>query len=382
MKTRLHLSALLGILLAAGCADAPKYSTTGTGGSAGDTVPGGSGGISGGGGIGAGGGMAINCDTPFLYGVNYAWGRFGGDFGNATNGATAQRATRLANMQDMKANGVDVTRWWIFPNFTGGGVAFDAAGVPTGLAGTTTADIATALNLATQAGVHIQFTFFSFDTFKTLLNMNDPTSVNPHNLAPLISDPTKLAAVVNNVVLSFVNAVNASPDKDRVDSWDVINEPEWAISGSDGVDPAFSPQTTVTTVSYPIMRAFVKAVVDALHGASNRPVTVGAAAMQWAKAWSGLGDYYTFHLYDWINAMYPYDRPLSQYGVTDKPVVLGEFPIQGLTGASYLTLVGTIFRLGYAGAMAWSFSDRNFPWPTNKMNVKAFADMRGCPASN
>ena len=250
---------------------------------------------------------------------------------------------------------------------------------PPGLAGTTAADIATALNLAAQAGVHIQFTFFSFDTFKIMLNT---TTVNPHNLAPLISDPTTLAAVVNNVVLPFVNAVNASPNKDRVDSWDVINEPEWAISGSDGIDPAFSPMTVVTTVPYPIMRGFVKAVVDALHGANDRPVTIGAAAMQWAKAWAGLGDYYTFHLYDWINVLYPYDRPLSQFGVTDKPVVLGEFPIQGLTGVSYATLVGKLFELGYAGVMAWSFSDRNFPWAPNKANVKAFADLRGCPAQN
>jgi hypothetical protein len=75
---------------------------------------------------------------------------------------------------------------------------------------------------------------------------------------------------------------------------------------------------------------------------------------------------------------FPYDRPLSQYGVTDKPVVLGEFPIQGLTGVSYATLVGKIFDLGYAGAMAWAVNDKSFPWAPNKANIQAFAAAKGC----
>ena len=174
--------------------------------------------------------------------------------------------------------------------------------------------------------------------------------------------------------------MNASPNKDRAISWDIINEPEWAISATptDGVDPAFTPQTTVTTVTYPVMKEFVNAVAAALHANSDRPVTVGAAAVKWAKAWAGIGDFYTFHLYDWINQSYPYTRTLASFGVTDKPVVLGEFPIQGLTGVPYLTLVDTIYKLGYAGALAWSFNDRNFPWAGNNANVQTFADQHPC----
>jgi hypothetical protein len=147
---------------------------------------------------------------------------------------------------------------------------------------------------------------------------------------------------------------------------------------TDGVDPPFTPQTTVTTVPYPVMLAFVQKAVDAIHGANDKPVTIGAAAVKWAKAWSGVGDFYTFHLYDWINTYYPYTTPLSTYGVTDKPVVLGEFPIQGLTGVPYQTLVDTIYKLGYAGALAWAYNDTAFPWAPNNANVKAFADAHPC----
>ena len=343
---------------------------TGTGGTTGEV-----------GGSGAGGtpctppssGVMIDGVSRFQFGINYAWASFASDFGNTTRGVAATKAARLTSMMDMKAHGVDAVRWWVFPNFTGGGVTFDTPGSPTGLGGSTLADITAALDDAAQAGIHIQFTFFSFDNFKT-------ATMPPHNLAPIISSPTMLSALVNNVVIPFVNRVNADPNKDRVSSWDVINEPEWAIAATptDGADAAFTPQTTVTTVTYPVMKAFVQAVADALHNASDKPVTVGGAAIKWAKAWAGIGDFYTFHMYDWVNMSYPYTKSLASFGVTDKPVVLGEFPIQGLTGVPYATLVSTIYQLGYAGAMAWAFNDSKFPWSPNNANVQSFATTHPC----
>jgi hypothetical protein len=353
------------------------------GGTGGESTGGGSGGASDGmGGDGAGGtpctpptsGVMVDGVSRFQYGINYAWASFAGDFGNTTRGVSATKAQRLTAMMDMKAHGVDAVRWWVFPNFTGGGVTFDSAGSPTGFGGSTLADITAALDDAAQADIHIQFTLFSFDNFKT-------ATMPPHNLAPIISSPTMLSALINNVVIPFANQVNSDPNKDRVSSWDVINEPEWAIAATptDGSDAAFTPQTTVTTVTYPVMKAFVQAVADALHGASNKPVTVGGAAIKWAKAWAGIGDFYTFHMYDWVNMSYPYTKSLASYGVTDKPVVLGEFPIQGLTGVSYATLVSTIYQLGYAGAMAWAYNDnKNFPWSPNNLNVQAFATAHPC----
>jgi hypothetical protein len=259
----------------------------------------------------------------------------------------------------------------VWPDFRGGGVAFDSNGSATGLGGSTANDIAAALDLAAQVGVHIQFTFFSFDNFKSSLASN-------RNLAPMIQDAGRRTALLDNAITRFVQEVNKSANKDRAISWDVINEPEWAISGDDGPDMPFDPQTTVTTVSYDVMKTFVTGVVSAIKAINDKPVTVGGAAIKWAKAWAGVGDFYTFHMYDWVNMSFPYTRSLSQYGVTDKPVVLGEFPIQGLTGVSYATLVSTLYSLGYAGAMAWAVTDTSFPWSPNKTDVKAFADSKGC----
>src|SRR5262245_12971009 len=103
-------------------------------------------------------GVNVAGQTAFQYGVNYAWASFGSDFGSATRGVAAMKAQRLTSLMDMKAHGVDLVRWWVFPNFQAGGVVFDTTGAPTGLGGTTAADIAAALDDAAQAGVHIQFT--------------------------------------------------------------------------------------------------------------------------------------------------------------------------------------------------------------------------------
>jgi hypothetical protein len=404
MKSPRLLFATPLIAFLAGACGSSSPLDMGTGGEGGVTsdgqggaLPSGQGGVTGvagapgGGGIGGatGTGGATACTPPtggvtsggmtqFHYGVNYAWASFGSDFGNTRRGVAITKAARITSLMDMKAHGVDVVRWWVFPNFQGGGVNFDATtGAPTGLGGSTTADIDAALDAAAQAGVRIEFTLFSFDSFKINVATN---TVNPHNLAPLISDQTMLSALIDNVITPFVQQVSQSPNKDRVSSWDVINEPEWAIAANptDGSDAAFTPQTTVTTVAYPVMLAFVKRVADTIHAGNASPVTVGGAAIKWAKAWASVGDFYTFHMYDWVNQSYPYTRSLSSYGVTDRPVVLGEFPIQGLTGVPYLTLLDTIYRLGYAGALSWSYNDTAFPWSPNNTNVKTFADQHAC----
>ena len=97
--------------------------------------------------------------------------------------------------------------------------------------------------------------------------------------------------------------------------------------------------------------------------------------MKWAKAWSRCDlNFYTFHLYGWVNEHYPYDRTPASYGITDKPAVIGEFPLKGLPGVPYGTLVNALLKNGWAGAMGWAVTDG--PWEAAKAEVKAFADAR------
>ena len=333
------------------------------------------------------GGVTIGCEKRFLYGVNYAWKNWAADFGGISawsQKGVAQNMSAIApDLMDMQSHGVDVVRWWMLQQLEGDAVTFDSSGTPTGAGGTLVADIQAALDMAANVGLHYNFTVFSFDDFKPSGTDNGATV---HGIMPIVTDATKRAALMN-VVKLVAQTVEASAHRDRVVSWDVINEPEWAIAnGSDPYgDPAFSPTSGYDAITFAQMETFVSDAVTTLHSNSSAPVTVGSAAIKWAHAWSHVGlDYYTFHMYDWVNQYYPYDQSLASYGVTDKPSVLGEFPLVGLAAVNgksavpLSTMMSTLFSMGYAGAMPWAVEDMSNSWSTAKTDVKAFADAKPC----
>jgi hypothetical protein len=338
-------------------------------------------------------GVTINGKKRFMYGVNFAWSKdadanFGTDFGGfsawSKKGVAAAKAARTTDMTDMKNNGVDVIRWWMFPSIGfADAIKLDSNKSPTGLGGTTIDDINAALEIAASLDLHIKLTLFSFDNFSPDKEVSGVTSVC---IKPIITDDTKRAALIANVVVPVAKAVEASPNKDRMISWDVINEPEWAITGNDGYgDQAFDPQSTLANVTFAQMETFVKDVVTALHANSKAPVTVGSAAVKWAKAWSKVDlDYYDFHWYGWVDQYFPHTKTPKEYGVDDKQVVVGEFPLvpnadttgQSFGGIKYGKLIDDWAAAGYAGAQGWAFTETvgAFSWTTGKTDVKAWAE--------
>jgi hypothetical protein len=334
------------------------------------------------------GGVAVGCATRFQYGINFAWDQFAGDFGgvSAWGAPGVARNGRVAcELADMRAHGVDTIRWWVWPDFRGDGVALAADGTPTGLGGSTLADVEAALALAAGAGVHIQFCLFSFDNFRPDRMLNNGRFIR--GIRSIILDDAKRAALMATVVRPFARAVSASPHAARAVAWDVINEPEWAISGSDAYgDVPFTPQTTLESVTHAEMETFVRDVIAALRAESDLPVTVGSAAAKWPRAWTGVDvDFYSIHIYDWVNRDWPYSASPNELGLMGKPVVMGEFPVGGLTGVPYAQMLESWYGNGYAGALGWAVNGGgNNPalsWSMGKAAVKAFAEAKGCPTA-
>jgi hypothetical protein len=210
---------------------------------------------------------------------------------------------------------------------------------------------------------------FSFDGFKT--------SVPKANMSVFATDAARRQALVDNVIRPFARAAQASPNSRRLIAWDLINEPEWAITGA-GIngDQAFDPQDDMQTVTHAQMQTLLSDVITGLRAESSALITVGAAAMKWKNAWLGLDlDFYQFHIYDWVHTGgWPYNRTPTQYGVNGKPVVMGEFPPSGVGGANYRTLVDYWYGNGYAGALPW----QDGTYMIDFANVKSFADAHAC----
>jgi hypothetical protein len=270
----------------------------------------------------------------------------------------------------MADNGVNVVRWWVWPNFTGNGVSFDGSGRPTGLTSTTLADLDALLQLAEQHDLYLMLTLFSFDNFKTMLPAD-------RRMSTIALDSNLRSGLVDNAVRPFARAVEASPLARRVIAWDVMNEPEWAITGQSlyGGDDPFDPTSDLSAISHAQMETLLADVIAGLRAESSALVTVGAAAMKWKSAWSTLDqDFYQFHTYDWVEEYWPHTTSPAGYGLSDKPVVMGEFPPGGLSGTGYRAMLDSWYTSGYAGALAW----RDGTFRVNYADVKAFADAHPC----
>jgi hypothetical protein len=402
--TRLFLAIFFLSLLAAcaqgsdGAATAGPGTGTGAGSSSGTdgggTAGGDTGGSTGGGTSGgtcsdtcgfSGRGITWGCQTRFMYGTNYAWRSFGTDFGGVSSwgyaGISGNPGPFSDQIAQMKANGVSVIRWWMFPRFLTDTIQWGSDGAPSGISQTLVADVQKALELAAQHDVYLMLTPFSFDNFRPTTTEN---GVYSRSLAPMVRNAALRQKLVDNLLGPIADAIAQSPHKDRLVAWDIINEPEWAMTGpSLHGDPAFPAQGGLDLVTHQEMQDFVKAAGQVLRR-SGALISVGGAAIKWPKAWSQSDlDFYQFHYYDWVYQNFPYQTvTLESVGVTDKPVVMGEFPSKGLSASGGLPartaaqFSQDLMAKGYAGTLSWAFTDGSFPFDAG--STKAFADANGC----
>ena len=317
------------------------------------------------------------CKLRFMYGINYAWQNFGSDFGGNVKWnqpGLARNPKVSADLATFATNGVSVVRWWVFPDFRGDGVKFDDQDRLLGLGGTALADLEAALELAEKNDLYLMLTMFSFDNFRPTKTAD---GIRARGIAPIVLDAQKRAALMEQVVRPFARAAGKSKRAKRLIAWDVINEPEWAIRGPSlyGGDPPFDPNPELEAISHKQMETFLADTIKVLREETDALISVGGTAIKWKNAWSKLDtDFHQFHIYDWVNKYWPYDRTPSQHGLSDKPVVMGEFPIGGLTGASYTKMLDTWYAIGYGGALGWSFSDHK----GGLGEVKSFANRHPC----
>jgi hypothetical protein len=337
-------------------------------------------------------GLAHGCEQRFALGANYAWFNFATDFGGLAawgEKGVSQNSTQYdGDLAAMRSSGVSAIRWWIFPDFRGDGVTFDADGNPTGISATAVADIQEALALAKKNDVYLVFTIFSFDNF-------NPTTVSSgvtiRSLAPMVADPTQLAGVLANVVKPVAEAAAASPDVDHLLGWDIVNEPEWAVTatGSPGVaGQDFTPNASLTTVTLAQMKALINGAIPVLKTATPNALTsVGWAAAKWSWAFNDITtlDFNQPHIYGWVDEYWPYTLTPTQLGYPAKPTVYGEFSLAsqpfapdagGTDTATYSTILGTWWTNGFAGAWGWSYTAA----PTDLPLIDAFATAKGCSA--
>ena len=319
---------------------------------------------------GHGGTLVIDPPTSlingsYLAGVNLAWNAYGADFGTGPWGYLADWNAVTSELSAFQNEGVTTVRWWVFGDGRYSPV-FNPDGTTAGLNSGFLSDIDHALQIASANHVKLLLTL----TDQTMFNfpvVEGGVQLGGH--ADIVTDPAARQSFMDNALKPLLQHIAASPYKDAVLGYDIINEPEAQIAGGYNGSDFF---TGPAQLALSDVQSFVAQAANYIHTYSGGGLaTVGSAMPIWTPLWMGLGlDFYQAHYYPWMDwagpgtGLPPVSSITSDTGVhLDKPVIVGEFPTAdasyGLNDTSVYSAewyLNYIQSQGYAGALGWSLT--------------------------
>ena len=301
----------------------------------------------------------FNGQYLFLSGANLAWQNFANDIG--PNPSTPDTNHFADVFNQIHANGGNSLRLWL--HTTGAYTPAWSGSLVTGPGSDTITDLQTILDLAWERKVGVILCLWSFD----MLRMSNGSTITTRARNILTNDVYR-QAYITNCLVPMVQALQGHP---AIIAWEIFNEPE-GMSDEFGWDFNYHvPMADIQT--------FINQCAGAIHRADpNAKVTNGSWSF-YATTDAGSGnynyytddrlyaaggdpdghlDFYTVHYYDWAGTeRSPFQHPCSYWALT-KPLVVAEFfPDPPDCVNCGTTSYETLYQNGYAGALAWSWTD-------------------------
>jgi hypothetical protein len=278
----------------------------------------------------------------FIVGVNLPWIGYGTDVGASAwfpAGGLAHQPAALDLLEHTLAalarDGISVVRVFLLCDARSG-VRFDTDGAPSGIDERLLPDVDLLLATARRHGMGVLAVLLDFHLCGVAQVVN---GVQLGGRSRLIADAAARAAFIDRVVRPLVERY---ADHETVIGWDVMNEPEWCLRGG---------LFRRTAVSFDALQRFLGAAVGCIQRFARQPVTIGCAGTWRLDLVTPLGlDFYQIHWYDrfgWAALA----RPVSELGLGDRPVILGEFAGRG---TRIVEVLQTARQAGYEGALVWS----------------------------
>ena len=323
-----------------------------------------------------------NASCPiYLNGANNPWESWD-DFGGTYNAATWDQ-----DMVNLKNKGINAARIWF---------SCDGNGQPKiSTDGSTTSAPSAAFwqncdslfASAKKNGIYIMATMMSFDHTKN-------ANTNSSNWQNMLNSSAGVTSYVNNYIVPFVNRYKTNP---YLCSIDICNEIEWIYENGAGGGDGSNWKNS----SYPILQRFVAMCAAGIH---NNPrtdgttvlATVGSASVKWngsllppgvpgggsanstGNKWSDANlkaqynqtnavlDFYSPHYYGWMEQYYssPFEHTPADFGMSEKPCVVGEMPAQSPVASDYsgyptttmtlTTAFNNLLSYGWQGHQPWT----------------------------
>jgi hypothetical protein len=292
-------------------------------------------------------GFYIGCNQWFVIGGNWQMLEYGQNFGSTAwypngNGASKHPGYISVKLALFRQAGITLLRVGLLED---GRTMFDEDGNVTGYDQAFRDDVTNLLDLAAQNNMKIEFIFVDY----TLAGKEEAVNgVWVRGRREVIEDEGTRALFLTDFLEPFLREFGGHP---ALFGFDVINEPEWIVSKSDGGgwEDVTDADKAVTPVNGDQFRSFVSECIGKIHELAPGKFVTAGVSLTFVDLIKDFDlDYYAFHYYPWMGTLE--DSLTNIPG--DKLWSLEEFPGKG----NLTDYLNAVKQAGGAGALLWNLS--------------------------